>query len=69
MRLLHNTRCTQRKILAIKTHPSKGIQKSMLKVWNFTKNKLCNKCFCNDLQKMLHSKSMDWFLYDSDLRH
>ena len=32
-------------------YPSKGVQKKMLKAWNFTKNKFCHRSFDNSLQK------------------
>ena len=38
------------------THPFKGIQKNMLKAWNFTKNKICHRIFDNSLQKLFPTK-------------
>ena len=40
-------------------HPSKGIQKNMLKAWDFTKNKLCHRYFDNNLQKMSRTNILD----------
>ena len=37
-------------------HPSKGVQKNMLKAWNFTKNKIRHICFDNNLQKLFLRK-------------
>ena len=37
---------------------SKGAQKSMLKARNFTKNKICHRCFDNNLQKLFQTKSL-----------
>ena len=41
----------QRTIFIIQAHPSKGVQKNMLKAWYFSKNKLCHRCIDNNLQK------------------
>ena len=40
-------------------HSSKGIQKNMLKAWDFTKNKLCHRYFDNNLQKMSRTNILD----------
>ena len=32
--------------------PPKGVQKNILKAWDFTKNKLCHRYFDNNLQKI-----------------
>ena len=34
----------------------KGVQKNMLKAWNFTKNKICHRIFDNNLQKLFRTK-------------
>ena len=44
--------CSWKNIFIIQTHPSEGVQKNMLKSWDFTKNKLCHKYFENNLQKI-----------------
>ena len=36
-------------------HLSKGVQKNILKLWNFTENKLCHRCFDNNLQKIIQT--------------
>ena len=46
----------QTMIFILQTHPSKGVQKNMLKEWNFTKNKICYRCFHNNLQKLFRTK-------------
>ena len=33
-----------------KKRPSEDVNKTMLKAWDFTANKLCLKCFDNNLQ-------------------
>ena len=38
------------------THPAKGVQKNLLKTWNFTKNEICHRCFDNNLQKLFRTK-------------
>ena len=35
----------------IQTYPSKGVQRNMLKAWDFTKNKFCHRFFDKNLQK------------------
>ena len=47
---------TQRIILILQTHPSKSLQKNLLKAWNFTENKICHRCFDNNLQKPFRTK-------------
>ena len=42
-------------IVLIQTHPSKGVQKNMLKTWDFTKDKPCQKYFDNNLQKIFQA--------------
>ena len=42
---------SQKIILIPQLHSSKGVQKNMLKAWNFVKYKLCQSCFDNYLQK------------------
>ena len=32
-------------------HPSKGVQKNMLKTWNFTEKRLCHRYFHDNLQE------------------
>ena len=46
----------QRTIFILQTYLSKGAQKNMLKSWNFTKNKVCHRCFHNNLQKLFRKK-------------
>ena len=41
--------------ILFKKHPSKGVHKNMLKVWNFTKNKLRQRCFGNNLHGTRHT--------------
>ena len=36
--------------------PSKGVQKNMLKWWNFIENKICHVCFDNYLRKLFQTK-------------
>ena len=43
-------------ILILLAHPSKGIQKNMLKAWNFNKYKLCKRSFDNNLPKNYSSE-------------
>ena len=43
---------SQRIILILQTHLSKGVQKNMLKAWNFTNYKFCHRSFDNSLQKI-----------------
>ena len=38
--------------LILKTHDSKGVQKNMLKIWSFTKNKICHGCFYSNSQNL-----------------
>ena len=38
-------------MLILQAHPFKGVQKNMLKTWNFSKRKLFHRYFDNDLQK------------------
>ena len=47
---------SQRIISILQTHSFKGVQKNMLKVWHFTKNKICRRCFDNILQKLFRTK-------------
>ena len=42
-------------IVLIQTHPSKGVHKNMLKTWDFTKDKPCQKYFDNNLQKIFQA--------------
>ena len=47
-------------------HPSKGVQKNMLKAWNFTTYKLRYRCFDNNYQNnfqtnILESDAADTF--------
>ena len=49
----------KRTIFMIQTHPSKVIQKYMLKAWDFTKNKLCHRYFDNKLQKISQTNILD----------
>ena len=37
-------------------HPSKALQKNMLKAWYFTENKICHRCFDNNFQKLFRTK-------------
>ena len=48
-----------RKIFKIQTHPSKGVQKNMLKALDFTKNKLCHRYFDNNLQKIFRTNILE----------
>ena len=46
---------SQKTMLTLQAHPSKGVQKNMLKAWNFNKHKLCHRylkknCRTNILQ-------------------
>ena len=41
--------CLPKYIFILKTHPSKGVLKNMLKGWNFPKNKLHHRCFDKNL--------------------
>ena len=59
---------------------SKGVQKNMLKVWNFTKIKICCRCFDNKSQKVFRTKIrenkkqqillklLQWSAYDLDFK-
>ena len=49
---------SQRIIFILQTHSSKGVQKNMLKAWNFTKKKICHRCFDNILQKPFETKPL-----------
>ena len=40
-------------------YPSKGVQNNMLKAWDFTENKLCYRCFENNLQKIFQTKILE----------
>ena len=40
-------------------HTSKGAHRNMLKVYDFTKNRLCRKCVDNKLQKMLRTNIVE----------
>ena len=40
-------------------HPSKGVQKNMLKAWDFTKNKLCHRYFNKKLQKIFRTSILE----------
>ena len=44
-------------IFILQMHPSKGVQKIMLKAWNFTKNNICHRSFDNNLEKNFPSKN------------
>ena len=37
----------------------KGVQKNMLKTWDFAKNKLCHRCFDNNLQKTFQTNILE----------
>ena len=37
-------------------HPSKGVQKNILKAWNFAKNKICHRYFDNNFKKLFWTK-------------
>ena len=39
-------------IFIIQRQPFKRVQKNMVKAWNFTENKICHRCFENNLQKL-----------------
>ena len=41
------------------THPSKGVQKNMLKAWDFTKDKLCHRYFDNNRQKIFRTNILE----------
>ena len=43
----------------MQTHPSKGVQKNMLKTWDFTKNKPCYRYFDNNLQKIFRRNILE----------
>ena len=38
------------------THTLKGVQKNLLKAWDFTKFTICHICFDNKLQKVFRTK-------------
>ena len=40
-------------------HPSKALQKNMLKAWNFNKYKLCHIAFDNNLQKNCRTDTLE----------
>ena len=40
-------------------HPSKVVQKNMLKAWEFTIIKLCQICFYNSLQKIFRIDNLE----------
>ena len=41
------------------THLPKGIQKNMLKAWDFTKNTLSHRYFDNNLQKIFRKNILE----------
>ena len=43
----------------IQTHPSKGVEKNMLKRWDFIKNKPCHRHFDRNLQKIFRTNILD----------
>ena len=45
--------------MKIQTYPSKSVQRNMLKAWDFTKNKLCQRCFDNNLQKIFQKNILE----------
>ena len=49
----------QKVILILQTHPSKGIQKYMLKAWHFNKYKIRHKFFDNNWQKNCQKNSLE----------
>ena len=62
MRLLKSECCSdalQRTLFKIQTHPSKGVQKNILKAWDFTKNKLCQKYIDDNLQKIFRTNILE----------
>ena len=40
-------------------HPSEGVQKNMLKAWNFTKNRLRHRYFGNNLYKIYRTNILE----------
>ena len=40
-------------------HPSKCVQKNILKTWDFTKNKLCHRYFDNNSQKIFRTNILE----------
>ena len=49
----------QRAIFIIQMYPSKGVQKNMLKAWEFTKNKLYHQKFVSNLQKIFQTNILE----------
>ena len=39
--------------------PQKALRRIMLQEWNFTKNKICHRCFDNNLQKVFPTKVLE----------
>ena len=39
--------------------PSKGVQKNILKAWNFTQIKLRHRCFANNVEKIFQTNILD----------
>ena len=57
--LLSKIRCSWKKIFIIQTHPSKGVQKNLLKALDFNKNKLSDRYFNNNLQKIFQTNILE----------
>ena len=54
--LMYKIRSVLKIIFILQTHPSKCVLKIILKAWNCTNNKICHRCFHNNLQKLFRTK-------------
>ena len=54
--LTSKIRCSSKNNFHNSNYLSKGVQKNMLKAWDFTKNRLCHRYFDNNLQKIFSNK-------------
>ena len=63
--LMPKIRCASKNNFYTSDNPCKGVQKNMLKAYNFTKNKICHRCFDNNFHKRfqtkIHKDSKDTF--------
>ena len=50
---------SRRMIFILQAHPSKGVQKNMLKSWNFTKINSANRCFDSILWKIFRKNILE----------
>ena len=46
-------------------HPFIGVQKKMLKAWNFTRYKICHRCFDDNFQKNFRTNFLQSYTADT----